>query len=313
MVTPIAQEDEEDYESFPSSSRQLDRLVAPPQCRKSNFPSRSDIMGDILSDGRFDLFGRNLSNQAKINNAYIQNDIWALRNWKKARAVERDLEYFLESADLDTAKWESQSSGINKDSSFKLTFPNGVQAVLKYDTRLESANANVATYKFDRVMGIHQVPVTVKRAFKGKVASLQVWVPDTTSAAASFNEGQGGSSKHKSPTLRYLDWAVQNCDRANRNLLILEEIPGDPKEVAIDNGLAFNKKYCRSKRNSRTPNSRKLVPKCVPLFEARITDAPDRKIAEALRENLSKKDINDLIERVRLSRSNCLGQPMDSY
>jgi len=105
----------------------------------------------------------------------------------------------------------------------------------------ESWKGEIAAYKLSRALGLHMVPVTVEREFKGNRGSCQIWVDSWSNLENIIKKKlnpPGIQAMHFARKLclqRAFDNLVYNVDRHRRNYLVME----DWRMILIDHSRAF--------------------------------------------------------------------------
>jgi len=104
----------------------------------------------------------------------------------------------------------------------------------------DSWSFNVAAYKLDRLLGLHLVPVSVKRNWRTDVAAFTWWVDDVEMDEAERQKkrivpGEPERWNQQMQLVRIFDQLIYNTDRNLGNLLIAK----DGRIWAIDHTRAF--------------------------------------------------------------------------
>jgi len=156
----------------------------------------------------------------------------------------------------------------------------------------DSWRFNIAVYRIDRLLGLHLVPVSVERNWKGTRAAFTWWIDDVL-----MDEGQRLNQDASPPDarcwydqmrhLRLLDQLIDNADRNHGNLLITHNW----RLWAIDHTRAF--------RYSKTPRfpaqlmgvDRTVLVRLEALDFSTVKGAVERHISDAdIRTLLSRRD-----------------------
>ncbi len=124
----------------------------------------------------------------------------------------------------------------------------------------ESYQAEIATYKLDKLLGLEMVPPTVERKVKKKKGSLQLWVHSCKlyrDVMAGTPQTQSWS--HQLSRMKMLDILINNDDRNAQNFLVDQ----DWHIVLIDHSRAFASSKKMLKNEKKLPNQydRELVEK----------------------------------------------------
>lgn len=104
----------------------------------------------------------------------------------------------------------------------------------------------ISAYHLDRLLDFDLVPVTVKRIFNiNGIKIMGSFQMHHEGGEADTVKTESKIKYHKSSRLQLLDYLLGNCDRHDRNYLIKRGDGNiDDVESAIDNGVAFNSRYC---------------------------------------------------------------------
>lgn len=168
----------------------------------------------------------------------------------------------------------------------------------------------IAAYRFDRLLGLDMVPVTVERAFKDMPGSLQLWVDGTETLKAvgpAINDRTRGRSlewNRRAYVQRVFDDLLANEDRNANNILVTT----DTRMILVDHSRAFRtgRKYTRSlifgpeglmKAPDGTPYLFKSLPRA---FVERIRGLDAAKIREAVGTTLADSEIEAVLSRKTL-------------
>jgi hypothetical protein len=124
-----------------------------------------------------------------------------------------------------------------------LEFENGIQALFKPNAADESVDfavsmdhkAEIAAYRFDQLLKLGIVPMTVERTIDGEVGSLQYFIHDVK-VGTEHNLVAKGAVK-----MKVFDFIVGNIDRKLVNFLFWER---ENQVIAIDHGMAFKQFQC---------------------------------------------------------------------
>jgi hypothetical protein len=106
----------------------------------------------------------------------------------------------------------------------------------------ETWKGEIAAYRLSRALGLHMVPVTVEREFRGRRGSCQLYVEAWNNMEAIFRKKlnpPGIKAMHNARNLclqRAFDNLIYNVDRHQRNYLITE----DWRMVLIDHSRSFS-------------------------------------------------------------------------
>jgi hypothetical protein len=155
-------------------------------------------------------------------------------------------------------------AGINP--TYKVSFDGKIQGIFKPDNAksLGSGKIEAFAYDLDQMLGFNLIPPTVfRKDMNGgilKAGSIECQVK-LSGSVQKFMEGAKHyeSSKSQSDKMRLLDYLINNCDRHKNNVMKMVDESGNiTGQVAIDNGLAFNYKYCEIKR--KEPGGQDLIP-----------------------------------------------------
>ena len=154
----------------------------------------------------------------------------------------------------------------------------------------DSWQFNIAAYKIDRLLGLHLVPVAVKRNWKGSTSAFSWWVDDVL-----MDEGERLKQKLLPPNaacwseqtrlLRMFDQLIDNSDRNIGNTLITRRW----RLWAIDHTRAF--RYSKTLRNpaSLTGVDRNVL--------ARLEALDFETLERAVEGHITGADIRNLLER----------------
>lgn len=168
----------------------------------------------------------------------------------------------------------------------------------------DSWQFNIAAYKIDRLLGLHLVPVAVKRNWKGSTSAFSWWVDDVL-----MDEGERLKQKLLPPNaacwseqtrlLRMFDQLIDNSDRNIGNTLITRRW----RLWAIDHTRAF--RYSKTLRNpaSLTGIDRNVL--------ARLEALDFETLERAVEGHITGADIRNLLERrdVMVAHYRKLGEP----
>jgi len=164
---------------------------------------------------------------------------------------------------------------------YRIIFADGTQGYFKpsYDQYMgHEFEHELAAYSLDRFLGFGLIPLTIGREIEryGEkvVGSLQLH--HKGKPASSFKQ------RTKTRKLQFLDYLLGNCDRHGNNYLMDRD-----REVAIDNGLAFNERFCEKQR-SAAPLLLTAIPKGFPSgipseILKKLRQTPDSVFREVLK------------------------------
>ncbi len=105
----------------------------------------------------------------------------------------------------------------------------------------ETWKGEIAAYRLSRALGLHMVPATVEREFRGDKGSCQIWIEawnDMETVIKKKLSPPGLKALHNARNLclqRAFDNLIYNVDRHQRNYLIMD----DWRMVLIDHSRSF--------------------------------------------------------------------------
>jgi hypothetical protein len=182
---------------------------------------------------------------------------------------------------------------------YLVTFNSGLKAIFKPDAKfwvidskkenhyLSNSFAEVASYSLSQILGLHLVPVTVRRTIDGKTGSLQAFIKGEKTAGTKLLSSE--ILENDAVDLHIFDFLIRNSDRVEKNMLI-----GDSYLWAIDNGSSFH----LQKTSASSPKIKELrLGHMSPSFLANLYATTPDIIRTILKEYPNKKAIEELILR----------------
>ena len=166
----------------------------------------------------------------------------------------------------------------------------------------ESWKWEIASYRLDRLLGLHMIPVTVERDFQGKPGSCQLWVDDTISMEERREKKISPPSDKVVRFTRaaYLQHAfdnlICNVDRRAGNVLVTE----DWRCILIDHSRTFRtqKEYTGNLLFiDRNPEDLNLMKELPEAFVQKLRDLNKRMVLEAVGPYLTKKEVRAMLKR----------------
>ncbi|MCJ7680418.1 MAG: hypothetical protein MUP70_06825, partial [Candidatus Aminicenantes bacterium] len=166
----------------------------------------------------------------------------------------------------------------------------------------ESWKWEIASYRLDRLLGLHMVPVTVERDFQGKPGSCQIWVDDTISMEERREKKMRPPSDKVVRFTRaaYLQHAfdnlICNVDRRAGNVLVTE----DWRCILIDHSRTFRtqKEYTTNLMFiDRNPEDLNLMKELPETFVQKLRDLNEHMVIEAVGPYLTKKEVRAMLKR----------------
>lgn len=165
----------------------------------------------------------------------------------------------------------------------------------------------IAAYRFDRMLGLNMVPVTVERPFKDKPGSLQLWMEGTEtlkSIGPKINDRTRDRSREWNRLAyvqRVFDDLLANEDRNANNILVT----ADTRMILIDHSRAFRtgRTYTRNlifgpEGRMKAPDGSPYLFKTLPrAFVGRIRGLEAAQIREAVGTTLSDSEIEAILAR----------------
>lgn len=171
----------------------------------------------------------------------------------------------------------------------------------KQQGHLEGWQYEIAAYAMDKLLGVHMIPPTVEREYKGKKGSLQFWVESDMSDLERMNQGLripreelAHWSKQKYLT-RAFDCLIANEDRTQQNIRYK-----DWRTIIIDHSRSFRSSNKFTKRLMYGQNgikAKKLIRQLPRKFVERIKTLDYAAIKQAVGEYLTDKEIEAVLQR----------------
>ncbi|MEO5970653.1 MAG: ankyrin repeat domain-containing protein [Bdellovibrionia bacterium] len=189
----------------------------------------------------------------------------------------------------------SDDKGLTE--TYRIKFEGGTMGYFKptyAEIRDNDHLHEIAAYKLDELLGFDLIPPTVKReiVYNGEriTGSLQLHREGQQAYAAGI--------RTRSDKLLFLDFLIGNCDRHFANFLVRGS-----KEIAIDNGFAFDSSYCKliaSKPIYQADKARlALLPENPPVdLVKKLSGIPDSVFKETL-SDLNDKEFAEFMDRKR--------------
>jgi len=166
---------------------------------------------------------------------------------------------------------------------------------------LEGWQYEIAAYAMDKLLGLHMIPPTVEREFKGKRGSLQFWVQSDMSDLERMQQGLrvpreklAQWSKQKYLT-RAFDCLIANEDRTQQNIRYK-----DWRTIIIDHSRSFRSASKYTKRlmyGKKGLKSEKLIRQLPREFVNKIKALDFAAIKQAVGKYLTDKEIESVLKR----------------
>jgi hypothetical protein len=234
-----------------------------------------------------------------------QEAAWkALENGDEAtyKFLEKKIESILAKSPLH-GDMELAASGSSEV--YKVNLGDGVQGIFKpslkhwkkkrikpfHDERFP--DKEVAAYAFDRAVGGHLVPVTVKRTIDGMEGSLQIFVH--MDANPMLHAAPLPGQIREANRLRVLDYMMLAHDRTPMNYPAMNGAP-----VAIDNAMTFLTKSPHLSFGIQNPPRREEIHNLAKYGEALATykDIDETKARQAIESILKPEEVEEAMKRV---------------
>ncbi|MCP4203231.1 MAG: hypothetical protein GY769_15010, partial [bacterium] len=154
----------------------------------------------------------------------------------------------------------------------------------------DSYRYNIAAYRMDRLLGLHMVPVSIKRSFRGEMAAFTWWVSDVLMMEKDRRAGDvkppfPRSWREQGHRRRVFNQLIYNADPHQSNILITR----DWKVWMIDFTRAF-------RRHRTLSNPASLVQIEGALLE-RLRGLSREQIKSRLRDCLTSGELRALLAR----------------
>jgi hypothetical protein len=160
----------------------------------------------------------------------------------------------------------------------------------------------IAAYRLDKMLGLHMVPPTVERRYRGDRGSCQLWIDGTITLKQKVKD------KIKTPPRRVFYWnRALYLQRAFDNLIANEDrhqnqylITDDFRMILIDHSRSFRttRKFTRNliytKKHREGPREMKQLPRA---FWEKLKALDFASIREAVGEYLTDKEIEAVLLR----------------
>ncbi len=147
----------------------------------------------------------------------------------------------------------------------------------------------VAAYRISRMLGLDNVPPAVKRSFRRRPGTLQLWVEEAMSEKTRIKQAQpvprSADWTRQIQTMYLFDQLIANFDRNQGNILI----DPDWKLWMID--------HTRSFRLNKKPRSSAIVVQCDRRVWERLQDLDLETVQRELKGVLTGREIRALFQR----------------
>src|SRR3989338_2831926 len=234
-----------------------------------------------------------------IHASKLQEKIWDLKrsgNYTEGEVFQSELLDILKNGVIS----EKTALNLGGTKNFTIIFSNGLMGIFKprfqYDDSgfldpKVNADAEVAAYEVDRLLGLDVVPTTVMRSIEGQEGSLQVWIPSSRTAFQCLQES--GLIIDRSKKVKFLDYLIFNRDVRADNYLILK----NGTQASIDHGLAF-----KVSNSTVEEEARKMLIDVNGYYPGktvlnRLRSVSDQDWREALSSHLTPSQIKAIIQR----------------